>query len=86
MEMELPGRLSVSQPYPFFSTNCITSVSSIPLSQFNPANFTGLPDSHQPAAWLAPVAASSPKDSVVVSRAFVIFIVTLPNKNMDCSS
>ncbi|WP_233281752.1 hypothetical protein [Pseudomonas tructae] len=54
-------------------------MSSIPLSQFKPANFTGLPDSHQPAAWLAPAHAKSPKESVVVSRAFVIVIVTLPN-------
>src|SRR5688572_9563541 len=47
----------------------------MPLSQFSPANFTGLPDSHQPAACVAPALANRPMDSNVVSRVLFDFIV-----------
>src|SRR5471032_2857331 len=54
------------------------SVSNMPLSQFRPANFTGLPDSHQPAAW-APALANTLAENNVASRVLFIFIVvTLP--------
>ena len=46
----------------------------MPLSQFRPANFTGLPDSHQPAAWLVVAPASKPRDRVVASMVLLSFI------------
>jgi hypothetical protein len=51
------------------------SVSSIPLSQFRPANFTGLPDSHHPEAWLEALATNTPSVSNEASKFFLYFMI-----------
>ncbi|MMZ66248.1 hypothetical protein D1872_287270 [compost metagenome] len=51
------------------------SVRSIPLSQFNPANFTDLPDSHHPEAWLEALPTSKPRVSKEANKLFLFFMI-----------
>jgi hypothetical protein len=51
------------------------SVRSIPLSQFKPANFTDLPESHHPDAWLETLPTSRPRVTNDASKFFLYFMI-----------
>ncbi|EPA96657.1 hypothetical protein PG5_28730 [Pseudomonas sp. G5(2012)] len=54
------------------------SVRSIPLSQFRPANFSTLTESHQPEAWLEALPTSKPKVSNEASKLFLFWLTPWP--------